>query len=140
MAIEFHYEGSFQLENETDYTDWVSRVLDSEGFTLGEVSYVFCEDEYLAEINLRYLNHRTLTDIITFDYSRGMEISGDIFVSVPRVRENARKYKVHWHEELLRVMAHGVLHLMGYNDKSEEEIATMRNKENQKMDMFHVEQ
>lgn len=138
--IEFHYELDFSLENETKFADWISRVLVSEDARLSHLDYIFCNDEYLGEMNQKYLGHDTYTDIITFDYSEGDMISGDVFISVDRVRENSIKFDVDFREELLRVMAHGVLHLVGYSDKSETEIAEMRVKENEKVKMFHVEQ
>ena len=92
--IDFNYETDFTLENETDYADWISRIIESEDKTEGEINYIFCDDAYLHEINLKYLNHDTLTDIISFDYTMGNLISGDIFVSVERVIDNAKDYNV----------------------------------------------
>jgi len=138
--IEFHFELDFQLINEPKYSDWVNRILTSEGFETGQIDYIFCSDEYLLEINKKYLNHDTLTDIITFDYTKGVVVSGDIFVSVDRVKDNAQRFDVGFNNELLRVMSHGLLHLMGYGDKKDEEVVIMRSKEDQKIKMFHVEQ
>ena len=138
--IEFHYETTFELENTSYYSDWITRVVISEGFRLNELNYIFCDDSYLLEINRKYLNHDTFTDIITFDYSQGNEVGGDIFISVERVKENAEIFEVNDDIELKRVMAHGVLHMMGYNDKSELESEVMRKKENEKIELFHVEQ
>ncbi len=137
--ITFNYESDFELTNEPRYSDWISRVIQSEGKKEGEISYVFCDDAYLHEINVQYLQHDTLTDIISFDYSLGNEISGDIFISVERVQENAIDFNVAFEEELLRVMAHGVLHYCGYKDKSPEDETLMRTKEEEKIAMFHVE-
>ena len=137
--IEFHFKSDFVLQGISDYSDWISRILNSEGFQLGQLDYVFCTDEFLLEFNKEYLNHDTLTDIITFDYSSGSTISGDIFISSERVSENAKTYTVALQNELLRVMSHGVLHLMGYGDKSEAEVEIMRRKEEEKIKMFHVE-
>ena len=106
---------------------------------LGKLDYVFCDDEYLAEINLQYLNHDTYTDVITFDYSEGEEIVGDIFISIERVRENATEREIAFDEELRRVMAHGVLHLLGFNDEEDAERAAMRAKEDEVLAKFHVE-
>lgn len=139
MAIHYNYETDFRLLSELDYSDWVSRIVSSEEYTVGELSFIFCGDSYLHEMNRTYLNHDTLTDIITFDYSTGKTISGDVFISIERVWDNAKGFGVEEKEELQRVMAHGVLHLMGYNDKSEEEALVMRAKENEKMKLFHVE-
>ena len=99
----------------------------------------FDDDEYLLGINQEYLNHDTFTDIITFDYTQGSRVSADIFISVERVEENAKTFKVSFHQELLRVMVHGTLHLMKYNDKVEEDVVEMRSKEEEKIKMFHVE-
>ena len=137
--IEFHFKSDFLLENKSDYSDWVNRILESEGFVLGQIAYIFCTDDYLLELNQEYLNHDTFTDIITFDYTDGSTISGDIFISTERVEENASSFQVEFEEELLRVMSHGVLHLMGFGDKSDEDQKTMRKKEEEKMKMFHVE-
>ena len=136
----FNYETDFQLENELVYEQWIDAVIESEGKEPGEINYIFCDDEYLHNINMQYLNHDTLTDIISFDYCIGDLISGDIFVSIERVQDNAKEYEVSFNEELLRVLAHGVLHYCGYKDKTEKEALLMRTKEQEKIDMFHVEQ
>ena len=137
--ISFNYETDFELDNESQYEEWISRIIESEGFDEGEINYIFCDDEYLHKINVEYLDHDTLTDIISFDYTVGNLIQGDIFVSVERVRENADDFKVSFDEELRRVLSHGVLHYCGYKDKSEKDEALMRAKEEEKMQMFHVE-
>ncbi len=136
----FNYETDFQLENESDYEQWIDAVIESEGKEPGEINYIFCDDEYLHNINMQYLNHDTLTDIISFDYCIGDLISGDIFVSIERVQDNAKDYEVSFNEELLRVLVHGVLHYCGYKDKTEDEALLMRSKEQEKINMFHVEQ
>ena len=140
MKIEYNYELDFKLDKESNYTDWINNIIRRESCSLGNLNYIFCEDTYLVEINLKYLNHNTLTDIITFDYSDESTISGDIFISIDRVRENANEYSVSFDDELKRVMIHGVLHLLGYNDKTEEQKHMMRNKENEMIQLFHVEQ
>ncbi|RAK23691.1 rRNA maturation RNase YbeY [Flavobacterium aquaticum] len=137
--ISFNYETDFELENEAQYEDWISRIIESEGFNEGEINYIFCDDEYLHKINVEYLDHDTLTDIISFDYSVGNVLQGDIFVSVERVLDNANDFNVSFEEELKRVLSHGVLHYCGYKDKSPEDEALMRFKEEEKMQMFHVE-
>jgi rRNA maturation RNase YbeY len=138
--ISFNYETNFALENESNYEDWITRIIYSEGFELGEINYIFCDDEYLHKINVEYLNHDTLTDIISFDYSVGNLLQGDIFISVERVADNAKDFNVTFDEELKRVLSHGVLHYCGYKDKSPKDEALMREKEEEKMKMFHVEQ
>lgn len=137
--IDFHFKSDLILEDITHYTHWINRVIGSEGFQLGHVDYIFCSDDYLLGLNMEYLNHDTLTDIITFDYSDGNTISGDIFISTERVAENADGYNVDFNNELLRVMSHGLLHLMGFGDKTELEVMEMRKKEEEKIKMFHVE-
>ena len=136
--ISFNYELDFKLDDETLYSDWLSKVISSEKKSEGDINYVFCDDNYLVEINQQYLNHDTLTDIISFDYSIGNELHGDIFISVERVRENAVDFNVDFNEELKRVLVHGVLHYCGYKDKSEDDEKLMRQKEEEKMKMFHV--
>jgi probable rRNA maturation factor len=138
--ISFNYELDFQLENETQFQNWISNVIQSENKTEGDINYIFCDDEYLLTINQQYLNHDYYTDIISFDYSVGNELHGDIFVSIERVKENAKEYNVTFDEELKRVIIHGILHYCGYKDKSEADEQLMRNKENEKIKMFHVEQ
>jgi probable rRNA maturation factor len=138
--ISFNYESEFNLDNETVYADWLSKVISSEIKNEGEINYIFCDDDYLFEINKQYLDHDTLTDIISFDYSIGNELHGDIFISIERVRENAIDFNVTFEEELKRVMVHGVLHYCGYKDKSEKDEQLMREKEEEKMKMFHVKQ
>jgi len=137
--ISFNYELEFQLENEEQYSSWISNVISSENKKEGDINYIFCDDEYILEINKQYLDHDYYTDIISFDYSVGNELHGDIFVSIERVRENAIEFEVTFDEELKRVLAHGVLHYCGYNDKTEEEELLMRSKEDEKIKMFHVE-
>ncbi|MDM1533496.1 rRNA maturation RNase YbeY [Myroides marinus] len=137
--IFFNYETDFQLVDEAKYEDWIEEIVASEGLIAGDISYIFCDDEYLHEINVKYLDHDTLTDIISFDYCEGKIVSGDIFLSIERVRENAKEFNVSFDTELLRVMSHGVLHYCGYKDKSAEDERVMRSKEEEKMAMFHVE-
>lgn len=137
--INFNYETEFTLENEQAYNDWLSAVIVSEKKNEGEINYIFCDDEYLHKINVEYLDHDTLTDIISFDYTVGNEISGDIFVSVERVEDNAKDFNVSFDEELKRVLAHGILHYCGYKDKTDQDAELMRSKEDEKISMFHVE-
>ncbi|CAH0337452.1 Endoribonuclease YbeY [Flavobacterium sp. CECT 9288] len=137
--INFNYESTFTLDNEDSYAAWLSAVIVSENRKEGEINYIFCDDEYLHKINLEYLNHDTLTDIISFDYSVGNELNGDIFISIERVQDNANDYEVTFDQELKRVLAHGILHYCEYKDKSDSEALLMRNKEDEKIVMFHVE-
>lgn len=137
--ISFNYETDFELGNQSAIESWIRRVIASEQKFEGEISYVFCDDEYLLELNQQYLQHDTFTDIISFDYSLGNELSGDIFISVERVQENADIFNQSFENELLRVISHGVLHYCGYKDKSEADEQLMRQKENEKIAMFHVE-
>ena len=137
--ISFNYETDFVLHNEEAISNWISAVITSENKKEGDINYVFCDDDYLLNLNQQYLNHDTLTDIISFDYSVGNELHGDIFVSVERVRENASDFGVTFEAEILRVLAHGILHYVGYKDKSEEDEKVMRQKEDEKTAMFHVE-
>lgn len=138
--INFHYETDFELSNEADYGSWIASILSSEDKELGELNYIFCNDEYLHKINVDYLDHDTLTDIISFDYTEGNVVSGDIFISIERVEENAKDFNVMFHVELLRVMSHGVLHYCGYKDKSDADADLMRSKEEEKIKLFHVKQ
>lgn len=138
--ISFNYETDFELTNEDAYSEWLSNVIISENKKEGDINYIFCDDDYLHKINMEYLQHDTLTDIISFDYSVGNELHGDIFVSIERVRENALDFNVLFDNELKRVLSHGLLHYCGYKDKSDEDTLVMRNKEEEKIQMFHVEQ
>jgi rRNA maturation RNase YbeY len=137
--ISFNYETDFELSNELYYQQWLSSVILSEKKTEGEINYIFCDDEYLHKINLEYLQHDTLTDVISFDYPIGNELHGDIFISIERVADNANDFNVAFDDELKRVMVHGLLHFCGYKDKSESDEAMMRDKEDEKILMFHVE-
>lgn len=138
--IYFNYEIDFNLENEKEYVAWLSAVIVSEKKKEGEINYVFCNDTYLHKINVEYLKHDTLTDIISFDYTAGNELSGDVFVSIERVVDNAKDFNVSFEEELKRVLVHGILHYCGYKDKTETDAELMRFKENEKIKMFHVKQ
>ncbi|KIX20527.1 rRNA maturation factor [Flavobacterium sp. 316] len=138
--INFNYETDFVLENESLYEGWINKVIVSENKLLGELNYVFCDDDYLHKINVEYLNHDTLTDIISFDYTEGNIISGDVFVSIERVKDNATDFNVSFADELKRVMIHGILHYCGYKDKTSNEASIMRKKEEEKILLFHVEQ
>ncbi|MFV5687349.1 rRNA maturation RNase YbeY [Flavobacterium sp. ZT3R25] len=138
--INFNYETDFTLDKEEAIALWLSNVIASENKKEGEINYIFCDDEYLHKINLEYLNHDTLTDIISFDYTMGNELSGDVFVSIERVKDNAVDFNVPFEDELKRVLVHGVLHYCGYKDKGEADEFLMRSKEDEKLALFHVEQ
>lgn len=128
--INFNYEIDFNLDSEELISKWVLEAISNEGYRVEEINYVFCDDDYLHKLNVEYLNHDTLTDIISFDYSVGKTIAGDIFISIDRVKDNANEFSVTFDEELKRVIIHGVLHYCGYKDKTDEEAKLMRSKEN----------
>lgn len=127
--IYYNYETKFNLENETKVSEWITNAINSEGYELEEISYIFCDDDYLLEKNIKYLNHDTLTDIISFDYTIGKQISGDIFISIERIKENCNEFNTEFIDELHRVIIHGVLHFCNFKDKTKEEKQTMRTKE-----------
>lgn len=129
MMIDFNFETDFLLEGIENYQKWIIDVIGSYGFEVGDISYIFCDDEYLFQINQQYLNHDDLTDIISFDYSEDKLISGDIFISVERVKENANQFKVDFQHELLRVMCHGILHFIGFKDKNKKDQLEMTKNE-----------
>jgi len=134
--IDFQYIENDKLSNTEDLNLWLNSVIKEEGMVIGELVYVFCNDEYLLKKNIQFLNHNTLTDVITFDYSEEEIISGDILISTERVVENAKIFKVNYLTELHRVMVHGLLHLLGYKDKIEKDANTMREKENYYLNKF----
>lgn len=127
--IAFNNEIAFELNNQDKIINWIEQTTDNEGFKLGEINYIFCSDDYLLEKNIEFLNHDTLTDIISFDYTMGKLVSGDIFISIDRVKENATLFNTTFENELHRVMIHGILHFCKYKDKSAEEKKIMRTKE-----------
>jgi len=124
--IEFFSENEFELEHKQGLIDWIESVIQKEEHKLGDISYIFCDDEYLLKLNQDFLEHDTLTDIISFDYSLGKQVHGEIYISIERVVDNANKFKTEFQEELHRVMIHGILHYCGYKDKTAEEKRTMR--------------
>lgn len=128
--ILFNYENDFLLDNEEKVSNWILQVLEAEGKTCEGVNFIFCDDAYLHKLNVKYLQHDTLTDIISFDNSIGDTISGDIFISTERVADNAKVYQVSFMNELYRVIIHGILHFMGYKDKTQVEKKEMRDQEN----------
>ena len=127
--INFTSNTNFQLRNKAVLKSSIKKVVEKEGWQMKDLSFVFCDDMDLLDKNRKYLNLDTLTDILTFDYSENKNISGDIYISIDRVKENAKTYKVTFENELNRVMIHGVLHLLGYKDESEKEKGIIRAKE-----------
>ena len=127
--ISFYSEVPFEVSNADTTAAWLSSIISQENYNEGEVSIVFCDDAFLHKLNIEFLNHDTLTDVISFDYSVGKEIHGEIFISIERVQENAIEFNQTFNSELSRVMAHGVLHYCGYKDKSKSDAVSMRSKE-----------
>lgn len=128
--ISFTYlESDYKLRNKIKIREWIKSIISSEGKSAGDITFVFCNDEYLSEMNVKYLKHDTLTDIITFDYSEHGKLAGDICISIERVTENATIFGTSIDGELGRVLAHGILHLCGYKDKKTEDKQLMRSKE-----------
>ena len=140
MSIEYVYNTTFSLDNENKVSKWLIKAVETEGFSIGEVVYAFFNDNDLKELNNKHLNHDYFTDVISFNDSKGTVLNGNIAISIDRVRENAERYKVTFNDELLRVMVHGLLHFMGYKDSSEKETQQMRDKEDDNLKTFHVEQ
>ncbi|MDB4028082.1 rRNA maturation RNase YbeY [Flavobacteriaceae bacterium] len=133
--IEFYSETDFNIEDTKALSHWISEIILHENHELGDLTYVFCDDAYLHKLNVQFLNHDTLTDIISFDNSLGKQIHGEIYISVERVKENAGTYQVAFLEELHRVIIHGVLHFCGYKDKTKKQQETMSCKENEALDL-----
>lgn len=129
-------ELDFKLKNEKLTQEWLKKIIEQEEKSLFLLNFIFCTDAYLHQLNVEYLSHDTLTDVITFQYSNPPTIEGDIFISIERVKENAIEYDVPFRKELYRVMVHGVLHLCGYSDKSPSEAQLMRQKENKALAKF----
>lgn len=135
--ISFYREDvTYRLRNIRNIRSWMLHCIGQQKKQTGEVSIIFCSDDYLYNMNLEYLDHDTLTDVITFDYSEGDTISGDVFISIERVRENAALYGKSLGEELKRVMIHGIMHLCGYKDKTRKDAALMRRKEEECLALF----
>ncbi len=141
MSIRFSAQSiNYDLQEQKKVKKWLSDVITRRGKSVGNINYLFCDDEYLLVVNRQYLDHDTYTDIITFDYVAGGLISGDILISLDRVGENAEKFGVSFDHELHRVLVHGVLHLLGQGDKSDEEAREMRRLEEEALALFRVEQ
>lgn len=129
MAISFSFQKKINLHSRTKLKEWINKTAEQREKKIGNISYIFCSDDELLQINNQYLKHDYYTDVITFDYSEGAVLNGDIFISVDRVRDNAKQVGVTVEEELYRVMIHGVLHLSGVNDKTEQQAKQMRKAE-----------
>ena len=128
--ISFNYESNFKLENGSFLKKWIEKIIVGHDFEAGEINYIFCDDAYLLKLNVAFLQHDTLTDVISFDNSLGGLINGDIFISTERVADNAKDFNVSFLEELQRVMIHGVLHFIGFTDKTSEDQKEMTIQEN----------
>ncbi|MDD3721708.1 MAG: rRNA maturation RNase YbeY [Lutibacter sp.] len=135
--ILFNYEIDFKLENEKAIQNWISGIIENYGFNEGEINYIFCDDDYLLKLNVEFLEHDTLTDIISFDYTMGRLISGDIFISVERVLENAKIFNQTFDNEINRVIIHGILHYFGFTDKTEKDKEIMRAEEDKCLAVFN---
>jgi len=140
MNIDFVYNTDFKLDNETEISSWITAFCQTENTSVDSLVFAFFSDEDLKTLNIKHLSHDYYTDVISFDESKNNSLNGNIAISVERVADNASKYSVSFEEELRRVMIHGVLHFMGYNDSSENEIITIRKKEDYALSMFHVKQ
>ena len=134
--IDYQYIENQELNNSDKISLWLNNVIEEEGMQTGAITYIFCQDDYLLEKNIQFLNHKTLTDVITFDYCKDKIINGDILISTERVKENSKIYKVDYLAELYRVIVHGLLHLLGYKDKNKKYAKTMREKENYYLNKF----
>lgn len=136
--IEFSSQNDFVFEDETKASQWLNAIAILEDYEIGELGYVFCSDAFLLDINIQYLDHDTYTDIVTFDYTEGSVLHGEMYISTDRIAENASDFGVSFDTELRRVMAHGLLHMCGYGDKTDDEINTMRTKEEACLDLWNT--
>lgn len=136
--IEFSSQNDFVFEDETKASQWLNAIAILEDYEIGELGYVFCSDAFLLDINIQYLDHDTYTDIVTFDYTEGSVLHGEMYISTDRIAENASDFGVSFDTELRRVMAHGLLHMCGYGDKADDEINTMRTKEEACLDLWNT--
>ena len=137
MTIQFSFQTNYPLKSRTKIKQWIKQVIEAKGKKTGNITYIFCDDEYLLEVNKHYLQHDYYTDVITFDYVENDLISGDIFISTDRVRENALAFGSSETEELHRVIIHGALHLLSLKDKSEKEASQMRQAENEALKLLN---
>lgn len=131
-------ETNFKIEDEISWKKWIQAAVNKEGFSIGEVNYIFCDDEYLLGINQKHLQHDDYTDVIGFQLSSGKVLSGDIFISIDRVKDNAKQHEATFEHELARVMIHGILHFMNYKDATHEEAIKMREAENKHLAVFNI--
>ena len=136
MMIQFFFENIDPIEIDSSTNEWLQKLIVREGKKVGKINYIFLSDDGLLKVNRDFLQHDYYTDVITFDYVKGKTISADIFVSLPRISENAISHSKDFKSELHRVLAHGLLHLCGYKDKTDEEITEMRNKEDFYLNIF----
>src|SRR5690606_5121891 len=134
----FYEETNFTLPQANKLKAWLKSIIQREEFELELINYIFCSDEYLLSLNVEYLNHDTYTDIITFDYTEGVHLEGDVYISVDRVNENAAQLNVSFNQEINRVMVHGLLHMMGYKDKSPSQKNQMRSKEDSCLSLLTI--
>ena len=134
--ISFNYETDFKLSNDNQIKSWIESIIISENYKVGELNFIFCDDNYLHKLNVEFLKHDTLTDIISFDYKVGKKLHGDVYISVERVADNAKDFKVNFQEELQRVIIHGILHFCGYKDKTKKDALLMRTKENEALELL----
>ena len=139
MNIDYVYNTDFHLKNEKKISKWLNKAVLSEGFSIGDLAYAFFNDNDLKDLNNNYLGHDYFTDVISFNDSKGTVLSGNIAISVDRVLDNSKKFKTSFEDELLRVMVHGLLHFMGYDDSTDLETKQMRDKEDNNLKSFHVE-
>ena len=138
--IDFVYNTDFRLANKEIFSRWLISVANDEGYLIDTLVFLFVDDKEILEMNKKYLKHDYYTDVITFGDLEDKKISGDIAISIERVLDNSKTYGVEFEEELKRVMVHGLLHIMGYNDKASNDKSVMSQKENKAMKMFHVKQ
>ena len=140
MNIEFVYNTDFRINNEAMIASWINSFCQKEGFTIDSLVFAFFSDDGLKNLNIKFLNHDYYTDVISFDESNNSFIKGNIAVSVDRVKDNANAFSSSFEDELKRVIIHGVLHFMGFNDKTDDEKSLIRKKEDSALKMFHVKQ
>ena len=138
--IDFVYNTDFRLANKEVFSRWLISVANDEGFVIDTLVFLFVDDNEILEMNKKFLKHDYYTDVITFGELEDKKISGDIAISIERVLDNSKTYGVEFEDELKRVMVHGLLHIMGYNDKASNDKSVMSQKENKAMKMFHVKQ